>query len=57
MRNGQSGLDVGDDLGLAELLRLGTLAGEDDQAGLVGLETGDIGGKGLFAQVLAAGVD
>lgn len=36
---------------------LGALAGEDDQALLVGLETGDVGGEGLLAEVLAAEID
>ena len=53
--DGEGDADVGD--GGAEILGLSALAGEDDQALLVGLETGDIGGEGLFAQVLAAVVD
>lgn len=58
--SGGNGLD-----GLAGLLVLGGvglfdlvgLAGEDDQAGLVGLEALDIGGKGLLGEVGTAGVD
>lgn len=50
-------LDVGGvGLGVTLLGGVGP-AGEDDQALLVGLETSDVGGKGLLAQVLAARVD
>lgn len=38
-------------------LGLTSLAGEDDEALLVGLEAGDVGGERLLADVLAAGVD
>jgi len=63
--DGQCGANAGHDLGLAEvdilavtgLGVLGALPGEDDQALLVGLEAGDVGGEGLFAEVLAAEVD
>ncbi|GAW17536.1 hypothetical protein ANO14919_069940 [Xylariales sp. No.14919] len=61
----QRSADIRDGLGAAEvdvlavagLGVLGTLAGEDDQALLVGLKTGDIGGEGLLAEVLATEVD
>jgi hypothetical protein len=43
-------------LGLTLLGGVGP-AGEDNQALLVGLEAGDVGGKGLLALVLTAGVD
>lgn len=43
--------------GRVELLVLAALAGEQDQAALVLLETGDVGGKGLLGDVLAAVVD
>lgn len=43
-------------LGLA-LLGVVALAGEDDQALLVGLEALDVGGEGLLTDVLATGVD
>jgi hypothetical protein len=63
--DGQCGADAGYGLGLAEVDILavtsfgvlGALAGEDDQAFLVGLETGDVGGEGLLAEVLAAEID
>jgi hypothetical protein len=62
--NGERGGQGGDDLGLADIdvlavttLGLASLAGEDDELLLVGLEAGDIGGQRLLAQVLAAGVD
>lgn len=44
------------DGGLALLDRLG-LAGEDDEAGAVGLEALHVGFEGFFGEVLAAGVD
>ena len=53
--DGEGGAEVGN--GSAEILGLSALAGEDDQALLVGLETGDIGGEGLLAEVLTAVVD
>lgn len=43
--------------GGVELLVLAALAGEEDQAVLVLLETSNIGGKGLLRDVLAAVVD
>lgn len=46
--------DVG--LGVALLGGVGP-AGEEDQAVLVGLEAGDVGGQGFLGEVLAAGVD
>lgn len=56
---GRHGLGLGevDVLAVTGLGVLGALAGEDDQSGLVGLEAGDIGGQGLFAEVLATVVD
>lgn len=54
---GLDGLGLGEvDLGVA-LLDLVGAAGEDDEALLVGLEAGDVGGQGLLAQVLAAAID
>lgn len=50
-------LDLGD-VGLGVTLLGGVRsAGKEDQALLVSLETGDVGGKGLLAEVLAAEVD
>lgn len=54
----ESGLDGLDVLsGGVELLELTTLAGEEDQAGLVVLETGDVLDQGLLGVVGAAVVD
>ena len=53
--DGEGGAEFGN--GGAEILGLSALAGEDDQALLVGLKTGDIGGEGLLAEVLTAVVD
>lgn len=39
------------------LLGLAGLSWEEDEAGAVGLETGDVQGEGLGGEVLAAGVD
>lgn len=55
--------EVGDGGGLGEVggrvavLGLAGLAGEQDQALLVGLQAGDVGGEALLGQVLAAAVD
>lgn len=63
MGNRQGGGDGGDlvelgDVGLGVTLLGGVgLAGEEDEALLVGLEAGDVGGKALLAQVLSAEVD
>ena len=63
---GSDGEDGGDVLGLVDLGDVGlgvtllgsvALAGEEDQALLVGLEAGDVDGKRLLAEVLAAEVD
>ena len=63
---GSDGEDGGDVLGLVDLGDVGlgvtllgsvALAGEEDQALLVGLEAGDVDGKRLLAEVLAAKVD
>lgn len=61
-REGQGGVDQGDDLAGVNVLAvtslgLAGLAGEDNQASLVGLEALDVGGKGLLGEVGAAGVD
>ena len=53
--DGEGGAEFGNSG--AEILGLSALAGEDDQALLVGLKTGDIGGEGLLAEVLTAVVD
>jgi len=42
--------------GVTLLRRLG-LAGEEDEAGVVGLQALDVGGEGLLGEVLSAGVD
>ena len=61
--DGESGSDVGDPLDLGDVGLGVTLlggvgsAGEEDEAILVGLEAGDVGGKGLLGEVLATGVD
>lgn len=61
--DGEGGGDVGGavdlgDVGLGVTLLGGVgLAGEQDQALLVGLEAGDVDGQGLLREVLAAGVD
>jgi len=61
--DGEGGVDLGDGLGLGEvgggvaLLGLAGLAGEEDQALLVGLEAGDVGGEALLGEVLAAAID
>lgn len=58
--NGEGGGDGGDlaqlgDVGLGVTLLGGVgLAGQQDQALLVGLETSDVGGEALLAEVLAA---
>jgi hypothetical protein len=44
-------------LGRVEFLELAGLAGEEDEAGLVGLEALDVEGQGFFVGVLAARVD
>lgn len=55
---GKGGLDGLDVLGGGvELLELAGLAGEQDQAGLVVLEAGDVGDQGLLRVVGAAVVD
>ena len=51
--NGVGALVLGGVLGLD----LVGLAGEDDQASLVGLEALDIGGEALLGEVLATGID
>ncbi len=43
--------------GAVELLVLAGLSGEQDQAGFVGLEAGDIGGQGFLVGGLTASVD
>lgn len=61
--DGEGGGDVGGlvdlgDVGLGVTLLGGVgLAGEQDQALLVGLEAGDVDGQGLLGEVLAAEVD
>lgn len=61
--NGQDGGDAGGlvdlgDIGLGVTLLGGVgLAGEQDQALLVGLEAGDVDGQGLLGKVLAAEVN
>ena len=64
MDDGQGDARLGGDLlggavllGAVAGLGLVALAGEDDQAGLVGLEALDVGGEGLLGQVLAAAID
>jgi hypothetical protein len=55
---GKSGLDSLDVLsGGVELLELTALTGEEDQAGLVVLETGNVGDQGLLRVVGAAVVN
>lgn len=55
---GKGGLDSLDVLsGGVELLELTALAGEEDQAGLVVLETGNVGDQGLLGVVGAAVVN
>ena len=55
---GKSGLDSLDVLsGGVKLLELTALAGEEDQAGLVVLETGNVGNQGLLGVVGAAVVN
>ena len=44
-------------LGRVALLRLSNLAGEEDEAGSVFLETGDVGGEGFGGEILAAWID
>lgn len=61
--NGEDGGDGGSLVDLGEIGLGVTLlggvgsAGEEDQALLVGLEAGDVGGQGLLGEVLSAGVD
>lgn len=63
---GSDGQDGGDGVGLVDLGDVGlgvtllggvALAGEQDQALLVGLEAGDVDGQRLLAEVLAAEVN
>ena len=63
--NGQTLLEARDCLlgagnllfGSITLLGLSNLAGKEDEAGTVFLETGDVGGEGFGGEVLAAMVD
>jgi hypothetical protein len=52
------GLDGGDvGSGRVTLLGLASLSWEEDEAGAVSLETGNVQGEGLDGEVLAAGID
>lgn len=55
--NGRDSLGVLNGVLAVTSLGLTALAGEDDEALLVGLEAGNVEGQGLLAEVLAASVD
>lgn len=55
--NGRDGLGVLDGVLAVTSLGLASLAGEDNETLLVGLEAGDVEGERLLAEVLAARVD